>query len=148
MLPYCSLIEFGNSGFALQRFRENENDYVGFAWEELCRSYTMANKIDGVLFGRASRWWGNYFDEVERQYKPAELDVVAESIDGNHIFVGECKWQERVNAEYELERLKHIVNGASFAVSHEVHYGLFLRDRYTHSISATIFTPHEVMAHR
>ena len=146
VLPYRSLIELGNSQAVLNVFAKTENDYVGQAWEELCRRYVSTYGIDDIMFQMASRWWGSYYNEEKQQYVPVELDVVAESFDGKHLFLGECKWQEQIDAKEELARLQTIAKGLPFAEGHEVHYGLFLRKTPKHPESAKIFYPNNVLA--
>ena len=89
VIPYRSLIELGNSQAVLTVFKNAENDYVSRAWEELCRNHISAYGMDGIIYQMASRWWGSYYNEEKQQYLPVELDVVAESFDGKHLFIGE-----------------------------------------------------------
>lgn len=145
VLPYRSLIELGNSESVLELFDATRNDYTSETWEQLCRNHVAARSIDGVVYKMALRWWGNYFDEERKQYCKAELDVVAESFDGQHLFIGECKWKEEVNVREELLRLKTIAKGLPFVKGHTIHYGLFLKEPTTHSENVTVFYPDDVM---
>lgn len=145
ILPYRSLIELGNSETVLDLFNATQNDYTSGTWEELCRNYVTAKSIDGIVYKMASRWWGSYFYEERKQHCQAELDVVAESFDGRHLFIGECKWQEEVDVRKELLRLETIAKGLSFAKGHVIHYGLFLKEPTTHSENVTVFYPDDVM---
>jgi len=145
VLPYRSLIELGNSQAVLNMFRKVENDYYGHAWEELCRNYISTHGDDGILYGLARRWWGSYYNEEQGKYLPVELDIVAESFDGKHLFLGECKWQEHIDAKEELARLETIAKGLPFIKNHEIHYGLFLREKPRHPDVAEIYYPDEVM---
>ena len=145
VLPYRSLIELGNSQAILDVFAKEKNGYVSQAWEELCRNYVSSRGVDGVMFHMASRWWGSYFNEEKKQHLPVELDVVAESFDGKHLFIGECKWQEQIDAQEELRRLQTIVNGLPFAKGHDIHYGLFLKETPKHSDAVRIYFPSDVL---
>ena len=145
VLPYNSLIGLGNSQAVLGIFKKTENDFYGHVWEELCRNYISTHGADGVLYGLASRWWGSYYDEQQEKYLPVELDVVAESFDGKHLFLGECKWQEHFDAKEELTRLETIARGLSFAKNHEIHYALFLREKPKNAGAARIYYPDEVI---
>lgn len=148
VLPYRSLIELGNQQSVINVFAKTENDYVGQIWEELCRNYVSANGINGILFQKASRWWGNYFDEEKKQYIPVELDVVAESFDGKHLFIGECKWQEHVNAHEEFMRLQTIAKGLPFVKTHKIHYGLFLKKMVNHPNNIPIYYPNDILTNQ
>ena len=145
VLPYRSLIELGNSQAVLSVFKKGENDYISSVWEELCRNHISTYGTDGIMFQMASRWWGCYYDEERQQHLPAELDVVAESFDGRHLFLGECKWQEHIDALEELIRLQNIAKGLAFAKDHEIHYGLFLKEPPTHHDVVRIWYPKDVM---
>lgn len=146
VIPYRSLIELGNSQAVLNVFKNGENDYVSKTWEELCRNHITAHGLDGIMYQMASRWWGSYFNEEKQQYLPVELDVVAESFDGKHLFLGECKWQEHIDAKEELSRLQTIVKGLPFTKDHEIHLGLFLKEIPQNPEVATIYYPENIMA--
>ena len=145
VLPYNSLIELGNSQAVLSMFKKTENDFCGHTWEELCRNYISSHGADGVLYGLASRWWGSYYNEQQDKFLPVELDIVAESFDGKHLFLGECKWQEHIDAKEELARLETIAKGLPFAKNHEIHYALFLRERPKNPNVVRIYYPDEIM---
>ena len=149
VLPYRSLIELGNSAAVLNVLTKTENDYTSQAWEELCRNYISTHGFGDIIYQMASRWWGSYYNEEKAQYLPVELDVVAESFDGKHLFLGECKWQngnQPIDAKEELERLQTIAKGLPFAKDHEIHYGLFLRETPKHPEVAKIYYPSDVLA--
>ena len=146
VIPYRSLIELGNSQAVLNVFKNGENDYVSRTWEELCRNHITAHGLDGIMYQMASRWWGSYYNEEKQQYLPVELDVVAESFDGKHLFLGECKWQEHIDAKEELSRLKTIAKGLPFTKDREIHLGLFLKEIPQNPEVATIYYPENIMA--
>ena len=58
--------------------------------------------------------------------------------------MGECKWQEHIDAKEELNRLQTIAKGLPYAKNHEIHYGLFLKEPPKHSDVVRIFYPDEV----
>lgn len=146
VIPYRSLIELGNSQAVLNVFKNGENDYVSRTWEELCRNHITAHGLDGIMYQMASRWWGSYYNEEKQQYLPVELDVVAESFDGKHLFLGECKWQEHIDAKEELSRLKTIAKGLPFTKDREIHLGLFLKEIPQNPEVTTIYYPENIMA--
>ena len=145
VLPYRSLIELDNSAAVLDVFKKTENEYVSMVWEELCRNHISSQGVDGILYKLASRWWGSYYNEEKGEYIPVELDVVAESFDGKHLFIGECKWQEHIDASEEISRLQKIAKGLPFAKDHEIHYGLFLKETPKNAENARIYYPADVM---
>lgn len=72
--------------------------------------------------------------------------MVAESFDGKHLFLGECKWQEHIDAKTELARLQTIAKGLPFAKDHELHYALFLREIPKNPDAVRLLYPEEVLA--
>ena len=99
-----------------------------------------------IMYQMARRWWGSYYNEEKQQYIPVELDIIAESFDGKHLLLGECKWQEHIDAKEELTRLQTIANGLPFSKGHEIHYALFLRETPKNPDVAKIYYPDDVMA--
>ncbi|MFH1468579.1 MAG: DUF234 domain-containing protein [Pseudomonadota bacterium] len=65
--------------------------HCGQAWEVLARESVPRLGLGGVAWGPASRWWGNGPDG------PMEIDIVAESLDGQSVLVGEAKWTARAD---------------------------------------------------
>ena len=78
--------------------------YLGQAWERLVRDEIQRKPLPGLgmRFRNAARWWGYGVDR-----NPMEIDIVAESLDGETLFVGEAKLalskKEADRALYELE---------------------------------------------
>lgn len=62
--------------------------FLGQAWERLVRDEIMRKSLPGSegRLRNASRWWGTGLDR-----RPMEVDIVAESVDGKTLFVGEAK---------------------------------------------------------
>jgi hypothetical protein len=101
-------------------------EFVSRQWEELCRDAVTGNEVEGVLYGRASRWWGSVLNEEQRP-EEMELDLVAESLDKSTLLVGECKWthqEDAVRLAAELERKAQLL---PFAKGHKVVTKLFLK---------------------
>ena len=80
----------------LEALKKDFRTILGRTWERLVHaSLTDWRKV--------ARWWGTGLDR-----QPMELDVVAESVDGTTLLVGECKLhltaEEQSAAQAELER--------------------------------------------
>lgn len=74
--------------------------HIAGVWEQLARQSVPLLRIDGESWGPSSRWWGTGMDR-----KPLEVDLVAESANGDRLLVGEVKWaapREGRRLEYEL----------------------------------------------
>ena len=64
------------------------NVFLGEAWENLVRNELRRKPIEGISgrWKKVGRWWGSGLDR-----RAMELDVVAESIEGSTLLVGEAK---------------------------------------------------------
>ena len=89
--PYASILELGTIDAVMNVVDSQMSSFVGECWESLCRRFVGGNVIDGVLYDKASRWWGKVFTDDCSEGEMVELDVVAESFDKKHILIGECK---------------------------------------------------------
>ena len=74
-------------------YRQIEPDFpqhVGSVWEDLARQSVPFLDIHGVEWNQAQRWWGPGTDG-----RPMEIDLVAESLDGQSLLLGSVKWEEK-----------------------------------------------------
>ena len=89
--------------------------HVGSVWEDLARASVPHLDVGGGEWGAARRWWGAGLD-----HKPLEIDLVAESFDGERLLVGEVKWTESDSAEPLLRELERKIERLPFAGGREV----------------------------
>lgn len=145
--PYISLLELGDSDAVMALFRNQQASYTGVCWEHLCRRFVSGRSIDGVLYNRASRWWGKAFPEGEREGRMMEFDVVAESFDKKHILIGECKWTRSENAEAIVKEISSAVPYLPFIKKGQsVQVVLFMKNEPLNRSSAKVFLPEDVLA--
>jgi AAA+ ATPase superfamily predicted ATPase len=85
--PQRSRLEFGLHEQVLEELLAGFSGYCAGIWEELARQAVPRLTAHGQRWKPAARWWGAGLDG-----KPLELDVVAESVDGRSVLVGEVKW--------------------------------------------------------
>lgn len=103
------------------------SSHIGYWWEHLCRDAVSGNRIDGIVFGKASRWWGKALIEGEEKPRDIELDVVAESIDGKCILIGECKWSSGENGRLLTNQLEKIADSLPFTQGKQLIFKLFVK---------------------
>lgn len=129
--PNKYLIELDRQDLVMNIIRNDFSTHVGYVWEKICRDFVSGNEIGGIVYGMASRWWGNIPKEDDSgEYEPIELDVVAESIDKQHIFVAECKWRERDEASTIYEQLVSRSRRLPFVKKGQtIHCVLFLKSK-------------------
>ena len=103
------------------------NDFISSFWEKACREAVTGNEINGRLYGKASRWWGAV--KTKEGFKQLELDVVAETLDGKSILVGECKWTNPEITTVLIKELMVKISYLSFCKGKEVIPVLFLKNK-------------------
>lgn len=74
-------------------------------WEDLAREFAAAIPIGGISWKPGQRCWGPGNDGQNM-----EIDIVAESFDGNALLFGEAKWDESAGAKELLDRLDHRID--------------------------------------
>lgn len=143
--PYASILELGAIDAVMNVVDSQMSSFVGECWESLCRRFVGGNVIDGVLYDKASRWWGKVFTDDCSEGEMVELDVVAESFDKKHILIGECKWTGTEDAERLYNRLQSISKVLPFVKRKQVHIVLFTKMKPVHSENKMIFLPVNVL---
>ena len=88
VLPYESALAQGVTGEAQHAWRAARVHHVAACWEDLSRASVPWLSWAGQTWGMASAWWGGAGG-------PVEFDVVALSLDGQELLIGECKWAEK-----------------------------------------------------
>ena len=101
--------------------------HIGYWWEHLCRDAVSGNRVDGIVFGMASRWWGKVILEGENKPRDVELDVVAQSMDGKSILIGECKWSAGENGRLLTRQLEKMAKSLPFTAGKNVVIKLFTK---------------------
>ena len=96
-------------------------------WEKLCRDAVTGNLVNGVVYGKAKRWWGSVLNE-DKKPEQVEFDVMAESLDKKYLLVGECKWTTQENGKQLTAELLRKANLLPFAKCYTVVPMLFLKN--------------------
>jgi len=123
--PNRSFIELGRKSLLDSILDERLPEHTGYWWERLCRDAVTGNSINGITYLEARRWWGQIL--IDGQYKDVELDVVAESLDKNHILIGECKWSSKENGRLLTEKLRKIASLLPFTKNKQLEIVLFTK---------------------
>ncbi len=88
VLPNYSDVNFLSTKAEVAALQPAFRVFLGQAWERLVRDEIQRKPLPGfdARFRNAARWWGSGLDR-----KAMEIDIVAESLDGETLFVGEAK---------------------------------------------------------
>lgn len=144
VVPNRSYIELGRKQPIELSLHQHFGEYVSQLWEALCRDAVTGNAINGIIYGKARRWWGSVLNE-RKQPVQVELDVVAESLDKQFLLVGECKWTNQENGSQLTAELLRKANLLPFSKDHTVIPMLFLKHSSQDNIANAIL-PEEVIA--
>lgn len=117
--------------------REAFPRHCGEAWEDLARESVPFLRVGGTVWGPASRWWGTGTNG------PMELDVVAESLDGDSVLVGEAKWAARSDPSRWRAELRARAASAPFIRGRRVVHALWVKEGPAED---DVITPEVVMA--
>ena len=143
VVPYRSFIELDRRLPIEQALSARFQEYVSMQWEKLCREAVTGNLMDGVLYGRARRWWGSVLNEHGKP-EQIEFDVMAESMDKKCLLVGECKWTARENGRRLAAELLRKAALLPFTKDYTVVPVLFLKNEPTDN-SANVMLPQDVI---
>ena len=127
VVPNRSFIELGRRLPIEQALTAHFSEYVSMQWEKLCRDAVTGNIVNGVIYGKAKRWWGSVLND-DKKPEQVEFDVVAESLDKKYLLVGECKWTTQENGKRLTAELLRKANLLPFAKSYTIIPVLFLKN--------------------
>lgn len=96
-------------------------------WEKLCRDAVTGNMVNGIVYGKAKRWWGSVLNE-DKKPEQVEFDVMAESLDKKYLLVGECKWTNQENGKQLTTELLRKANLLPFAKNYTIVPMLLLKN--------------------
>jgi AAA+ ATPase superfamily predicted ATPase len=116
-------------------------EHVASVWEDLVRESVPRARCFGIAWGPAASWWGPGRDRT-----PLELDVVAESVDGQTLLAGEAKWTDRVDWARELATLERKAHNLPFTGGRQVRLALWAKNAPRGvGPGSGCFTPREVL---
>ena len=127
VVPNRSFIELGRRLPIEQALTAHFSEYVSMQWEKLCRDAVTGNIVNGVVYGKAKRWWGSVLNE-DKKPEQVEFDVMAESLDKKSLLVGECKWTTGENGKQLTAALLRKANLLPFAKNYTIVPVLFLKN--------------------
>ena len=137
VVPNRSFIEIGRRLPIEQALTAHFSEYVSMQWKKLCRDAVTGNLVNGIIYGKAKRWWGSALNE-DKKPEQVEFDVMAESLDKKYLLVGECKWTTQENGKHLTAKLLRKANLLSFAKNYIIVPILFLKNTPKENIGNTM----------
>ena len=127
VVPNRSFIELGRRLPLEQALAAHFSEYVSMHWEKLCRDAVTGNMVNGIVYGKAKRWWGPVLNK-DKKPEQVEFDVIAESLDKKYLLVGECKWTTQENGKQLTAELLRKAQMLPFAKNYKILPVLFLKN--------------------
>ena len=127
VVPNRSFIELDRRLPIEQALVAHFSEYVNMQWEKLCRAAVTGNLVNGVVYGKAKRWWGSVLNQ-DKKPEQVEFDVMAESLDKKYLLVGECRWTTQENGKQLMAELLRKANLLPFAKNYTIVPVLFLKN--------------------
>ena len=138
VVPNRSFIELGRRLPLEQALAAHFPEYVSMHWEKLCRDAVTGNMVNGIVYGKAKRWWGPVLNE-KKEPEQIEIDVMAESLDKKYLLVGECKWTNHENGKQLTAELLRKANLLPFAKNYKILPVLFLKNAPKDDVGNAMF---------
>ncbi|MEM6396654.1 MAG: ATP-binding protein [Bacteroidota bacterium] len=114
VVPNASKIEQGRKKEVWMEIEQSKSGYCAQTWETLTRSAIARGLIDGSV-SACSPWWG-----TTKAKRKVEIDGVAQSPDGKHLILCECKWSEGVDTQPIHQKLAQVARELPFYNGQEV----------------------------
>jgi uncharacterized protein len=139
VIPNKSRLQFGFVDEIWNEIDQKFPIYFSTIWEEICRQAVPMLNLP-VKFKPAKRWWGG------REKRPLpEIDIVAESVDGKYILIGEAKWSNKINVGEIAHQLTIKSHNALFQ-DKKIIRSVFMKNATTIKLEDVyIFSPKEVI---
>ena len=141
VVPNRSFIELNRRLPIDQALNTHFSEYVSMQWEKMCRDAVTGNLVNGVVYGKAKRWWGSVLNEAKKA-EQVEFDVVAESIDKKYLLIGECKWTTQENGKQLTAELLRKAKLLPFANDYTIVPMLFLKSVLKDDIGNALLPEH------
>jgi AAA+ ATPase superfamily predicted ATPase len=120
-------IQMGRGDEVYKQMKPQIPNFMGEAFEEICKSYMWRENIEGRLpfsFANIGRWWGNNPQAKSEQ----EIDLIATDFDEKKAIFGECKWTNENVSESIVDQL--IEKAAMFYYPQKYYY-IFCKSGFT-----------------
>ncbi len=141
LVPNRSRLEFDLIDQVWEDIEKKYHHYISGIWEDICRKSIPFLELDNLRFNPAARWWGNGMD-----FKPMEIDIVAESTDNRTLLIGEVKWSDKTSIFEVKNDLNKKIKNLPFKNNRDIIRALFIKRKPIEASPGWhIFTPVEIL---
>jgi hypothetical protein len=138
--PNLSALEQELYDQVLLLWKNSQEQFIGSVWEDLARESVPYLSIGGKRWKQSYRWWGK-----SKSGELLEIDIVAESLDGSSILLGEAKWGE-ADVESQCRRMEDLSSSCPFIQARRVVSACWVGRKARRESRANVFTPENVLA--
>jgi len=139
--PERSRLEAGQHREVLKKVLQDLPYHTSGVWEELVRASVARAEYFGRQWKPASRWWGAGSDR-----RPMEIDVVAESVDGKALLLGEARWTESRAKGTDLQQLVEKSERFPLTGDRVLYLGIWQKGPAREYRQGSVFSPAQVLA--
>jgi AAA+ ATPase superfamily predicted ATPase len=119
--PNRSRLEARQTSGVAREIQGHFFQHVSGVWEDLVCESIPRRRYFGRIWREGRPWWGPGRDRT-----PLELDVVAESVDGAALLLGEVKWTTTFDTAGLITTLKRKAERFSLAESRQILLGVWV----------------------
>jgi len=142
VLPYQSMLELGQTQSVLAQVKKDFPAHCGGVWETLVRRSIPCGRLGGDQWRTAARWWG-----LDLARKQVEVDVVAESVDGASLLIGEVKWHAgKADLQQAARRLQAVVASLPFVKGRRVVLAIWTSEKIMLGDDVMVLAPEDVLS--
>jgi len=138
--PNRSRLGAGQVAAVEEEIGQRLGHHVGEIWEELARASVPLLSPGGKTWGPVGRWWGPGLDR-----RPLEVDLVAHSLDGTSVLIGEVKWAAPRDAARLLDELEAKARRLPVAGGRDIALALWLKAPVKGLSADRVVTPRQVL---
>jgi AAA+ ATPase superfamily predicted ATPase len=138
--PNRSRLAAGQAATVAREIRVTLPRHVAGVWEDLVRESIARRPLLGRTWGPARSWWGPGNDR-----NPMEIDVVAESVDGGALLLGEASWARDAHPGTLLQSLRRKAANFPLARGHALRLAVWTSTGGQSRGAGRVFGPAEVL---
>jgi AAA+ ATPase superfamily predicted ATPase len=138
--PNRSQLEASRSDVVLRLVQRELPLHVAQTWEELARASVPRLDCFGNSWHAPSRWWGTGLD-----HRPMEIDLIAESVDGASLLIGEVAWEDKPDPRRLVRELENKADRLPAARGRQVQLALWTKTTTRVSRGVEAFGPRHVL---
>jgi AAA+ ATPase superfamily predicted ATPase len=137
--PNRSRLQAGQVSMVLREVESRFHEHVSLIWEDLVRGAIGRSRLFGRRWKPGQRWWG-----LGLNLRSLEIDLVAESTDGEALLIGEIEWASQTDVEQLSSELLQKVQRFPWVKGRRIYRALWLKHRPKRA-SVPVFEPEDVL---